>query len=218
MTPRLELVPQDAAVHAAVQALLPWHAAHTLGREDERLVESHLAECRSCQADLRSERELLVTYRALATPGDAERGFDSLRLRIASPRRRVLPASLQRWLHGWRDSTPWVRRALVLQFALMFALGGALLVERAPGEYRALGGAAPVPGNLIVKFRSDTPEVEIRRTLTESGARFAGGPTTSQAYVLAAPAGSMSTVLARLRARPSVTLAESLDATAGKAP
>lgn len=211
MTPPLELVAQDAAAHEAAQALLPWYATRTLGREEAARVESHLAGCPACRADLRSERSFMLAQRTLATPDDAGRGFDALRLQIDTPRRcRRLP--LQRWLRRFSDAAPWVRVALGAQFVLVLALAAALVATRPQGDYRALGSGAAVPGNLVVKFRPDTSEAEIRRTLLESGARFAGGPTASQAYVLAAPSGSMGEVLARLRASPGVTLAESLDA------
>ncbi len=153
----------------------------------------------------------MLAQRTLPTPDDAGRGFDALRLQIDAPRRRrCMP--LQRWLRRVSDAAPWVRVALGAQFVLVLALAAALVATRPQGDYRALGSGAAVSGNLVVKFRPDTSEAEIRRTLLESGARFAGGPTASQAYVLAAPSGSMGEVLARLRASPGVTLAESLDA------
>ena len=219
MTSWPKVVPLDTATHRAVQALLPWHATGTLAREEAQRVEAHLAECPRCQADLQWERGLAAAHRELDTAGDVERGFGALRLQIESRRRRrrMLPTPLQRLLLGWQDAAPWLRGALAVQFALVCALVVALAFPLSRDGFRALGSGAPVAGNLVVKFRPDTPEREMARALAESGARLAGGPTVSGAYVLSVPPGQVGAALARLRTRHWVTLAESLDA-AGPAP
>jgi hypothetical protein len=74
--------------------------------------------------------------------------------------------------------------------------------------------SAPPPAAqaaLVVTFKPDTSERELRRIVRASGARIVGGPTVTDAWLLGteeAPAP----VLARLRAEPAVTLAETLGA------
>jgi cysteine synthase len=89
----------------------------------------------------------------------------------------------------------------------------ALLLVR-PGDdnasYRALGAAGQAQGNVVVAFKPDTPERELRRILQAAGARVVDGPTVTGAYVLAVPQSRQAATLGRLRAEPAVTLAQSL--------
>jgi hypothetical protein len=89
-----------------------------------------------------------------------------------------------------------------------------MLVRPGPdtGAYRALGAAAPAAGNLVVVFKPDTTEAEMRRILQARGARLSDGPTVTGAYVLALPAPLAPAALTSLRAEPAVTLAEPLGA------
>ena len=210
------VVPLDAAGHRATQEILPWYAACSLGREDVLRVEAHLAECPHCQASLRWEQGLLAQYRALEIAGDVQRAFGALRLQVElrHARARVLPLLWQRLLRAWQDAAPWLRRTLVVQFVVVLACG-ALLALTSRDDYRALGSGAPVNANLVVKFRPDTSAEEIRLTLLEIGAHFAGGPTASDAYMLSVPPGHSRVALLRLRERRSVIFAESLNAAGG---
>jgi hypothetical protein len=82
----------------------------------------------------------------------------------------------------------------------------------APSQYHALGAPQSVtPGNMVVIFRPDTPERAIRAELTAINARIVDGPTGADAYVLQVPPAQRSDVLAKLRARPSIVLAEPVD-------
>ena len=78
-------------------------------------------------------------------------------------------------------------------------------VHFAVGPNDRLDGAA----RLVVTFRPDTTEAELRRIVRGSGARIVGGPTVTNAWLIGAD-GQLDPVLARLRAEPAVTLAEPL--------
>jgi hypothetical protein len=80
--------------------------------------------------------------------------------------------------------------------------------------YHALGAPpAAAAGNVLVMFRPDTPEASMRHVLQVADARLIDGPTTAGAYVLHVPLSERGQMLARLRARGEVTLAQPLDPT-----
>jgi hypothetical protein len=122
-------------------------------------------------------------------------------------------------LRRWRDRRAandgaWLRAAVAAQFCAIAVLAALLARPAAhpdaPGDYRVLGAAgANGAARLVVTFRPDTPERELRRIVRASGARIVGGPTVTDAW-LAGADGRLGPVLARLRAEPAVTLAEPL--------
>jgi hypothetical protein len=120
----------------------------------------------------------------------------------------------------WRDrlaanDRSWLRRAVAAQACLIAVLAALLLPPGAHPDdepaYRALGAAAATQSGIVVVFRPDTPERELRRIVRASGARLVGGPTEADAYLLGPLDGSApASTLARLRAEPAVVLAEPL--------
>jgi len=127
------------------------------------------------------------------------------------------PGLLQRWRArlAANDRT-WLRAAVAAQFCAIAVLTAMLARPAAhpdaSGAYRVLGAAgANGAARLVVTFRPDTPEAELRRIVRASGARIVGGPTVTDAW-LAGADGQLAPVLARLRAEPAVTLAEPLAA------
>jgi anti-sigma factor RsiW len=206
-------------MHRQVQTLLPWYVGSSLDAEDRARVETHLAECPRCRAELALERAL----RAACADGvddalvDVDRGFALLRERIAADRvaRQPRPLATRLW-RSWQADPAWLRWVLMGQCAAALLLSALLLMPPGPGPYRALGGSAATPasatgGNLIVRFRPEATEQEIRRALRDSDARLVYGPTTTDAYLLAVPAGREKAVVARLRKESSVLLVESLE-------
>jgi len=191
----------DPEGHARVQALLPWYVNGRLEDDERVAVESHLALCPRCRAELASERRLHAAgLEPEAAASAADRGWAALRRRVVTQVQG--PAAL-----GWR----WV---LGLQAALLallaVALAASLIASRHDdAPYRALGNGGAGAANTVVMFSPDATEAQIRAALQACGGRFAGGPTATQAYLLALPAADAAT-LARLRAQPGVTLAESL--------
>lgn len=209
-------------MHQEVQALLPWYVGARLDAENRARVEAHIADCPRCQAELAWERKLQAACSNgdIDVPGDVDQGFASLRERIvvgvgAAPRQRDGVAARLR--QRWRECAPWTRWALLAQCVLVATLGGLLLLPLPPEQpFRALGGpAAPTAtadsGNLIVRFRPEATEQEMRRVLRDSKARLVYGPTTTDAYLLAVPAGLETAAVQQLRKESAVLLVESLD-------
>ena len=214
MTARV--VPLDADVHAQVQALLPWYVRARLEADEHARVEAHVAQCPRCQAELAWERKMQVTDDDAGDERQVERDLAALRTRIAGGKESTgRTGAATRLLRRWRQGPAWMRWALLAQCVAVAMLSLALLVESPlPGQrYRALGAhtALPSGGNLIVRFRPDATEQEMRDALRESNARLVHGPTSTDAYVLAVPAEHVNDAVARLRARRVVLLVESLD-------
>jgi hypothetical protein len=90
-----------------------------------------------------------------------------------------------------------------------------LILPIAPEQrFRALGGpgaSGTASGNLIVRFRPEATEQEMRRVLRDSRARLVDGPTTTDAYLLAVPSGFEAAAVRQLRQERAVLLVESLD-------
>lgn len=107
----------------------------------------------------------------------------------------------------------WVGVAIAAQAAV---LAVAVLVMRpstTPADYEALASSPPSPAaNVMVTFRPDTRERELRAALVAVGAQIVGGPTEADAYLLSVPAASRARVIARLRSQAGVEMAEPLDA------
>lgn len=213
-------------VHQQVQALLPWYVGASLDAQEHARVEAHIAECPRCQAELAWEWQIQAdAAKAAGPPGDVDQGFARLRERMAGaaaapPRRR--DAFVVRLKAHWRASPAWTRWALVGQFAGVAVLCGLLLLSFSPApQFRALGASTASPGgpasaNLIVRFRPETSEQEMRRVLRDSQARLVDGPTTTDAWLLAVPAGLEASAVQQLRGQGSVLLVESLDGRAGR--
>jgi hypothetical protein len=60
-------------------------------------------------------------------------------------------------------------------------------------------------------FRADTTEAQMRTLLRANGASLAGGPTSTDAYLLRVPPRSRTAVLAKLRSDGHVVLAQPID-------
>ena len=209
--------------HQTVQALLPWYVGATLSADERASVDAHLAECPRCQAELAWERKLQAAAAEAEVPGDVERDLALLRERIVDGAAAAQPRGFAtRLMHGWRQGPAWMRWSLLSQCALVAALGISLLLATLSPEqrYRALGARATVSGavgggNLIVRFRPEATEQDLRSALRNSQARLVYGPTTTDAYLLAVPADRVQTAVKRLRAERAVLLVESLDGGAG---
>ena len=225
-------------LHDDACALLPWYVTGQLDDEDTARLEAHLPQCAQCQADLAGERRLQAALSGLHEPvGDVDAGFEALRDRLAprsspnlspqghsrqgfsqdgvSARRKRLARAGQQW----RDSAPWLRWAVAAQLALLTLAGMALVVTThramvsvAP-QYHTLGAAPePASANIVVVFRPDIRESELRQTLRDSRARLVGGPTAADAYLLHVDAADRSAAVDRLRHQGTIVLAEPVDA------
>lgn len=199
------VIPLHGDRHDEVRRLLPWFVTGRLDADERARVEAHLADCAECQAESRTEQALRDEVAGLSY--DVESGWADMRTRLdaAGDRRPRGVAGLGRALLrpgrvGW---------LIAAQVALLFALGGLLLPLGKPDRYHALGDATvPEAGNVIVVFRPDIAERDMRGVLRASNARLVAGPTEADAYVLAVPAVDRPIALRRLRDAAGVVMAE----------
>ncbi|WP_371763615.1 zf-HC2 domain-containing protein [Massilia sp.] len=201
--------------HLEAQDALPWLANGTLAGAELERVQAHIATCAQCRADL----ALLRTVHA-AGPGpdldfDPDRALARMMPQLDAPPVQAKTGLLRRWRdRAAANDRTWLRAAVAFQFGAIAVLA-ALLARPSgqpdsPASYRVLGAAgANGMARVVVTFRPDTPEAELRRIVRASGARIVGGPTVTDAWLVGAD-GRLDPVLARLRAEPAVTLAEPL--------
>lgn len=189
------IVELEASVHNRVAKLLPWVVSDTLPATERRLVDDHLAVCAECRAELAWERKLQAVQPAAGAAPDMEGALARLMPQLeAGPQR---PAAGARWM----------RWALAAQVLVIAALGAQL--ARQHDDYRLLGGAAR-SANLVVVFRPETSERQLRAILNDSAAHVVDGPTVTNAWLLNVPPAGLGSAVARLRSEPAVELAEPL--------
>lgn len=197
------------AEHAAVARLLPWALSGTLAAAEQEQLERHLLLCASCRADLAWQQEFRQGVASAPTPPLPELESALSRLRPRLQPRPARPPWWQALARHWRQWSPWLAGA---QGLALLALAALLLRPAAPLDYRALGTTEVKTGDLLVQFRPDTPEREIRRILLANGARIGAGPTAAEGWIVLVDEGQRQAVLARLRREPAVQLAASLHA------
>lgn len=221
------IVALEPDLHQAIQALLPWYLNGTLRADEDERVRLHLAACPDCCAAWAVERRLreavVMATASEATPASVDRAWHALRPQLVPPR---APPWRSRWARvraGWRDSAPWLRLLALGQAVAVGVLLAPALDRLRPdasaahpdSAYRALGDApwttASATPNLIVRFRPQATEAQMRDALRGAGARLTGGPTRTDAYLLVVPSTKEAQALAALRAHPAVLLAESMD-------
>ena len=196
------------ASHQQAQPLLPWLLAGTLDDAEQAAVEQHVSACAACQSDLAWQRQLRGASKPADDGFDADRAFAALLPRLGP--RAARTGMLARWRHAAAANDSWLRWAAGAQLAVIGVLSLMLARPWTDAGYRALGAAAQAGGNVVVTFRPETPEREIRRILQANGARVVDGPTVTDAYVLALPAAQAPAAVTRLRAEAAVTLAQPL--------
>ncbi|HEU5296337.1 MAG TPA: zf-HC2 domain-containing protein [Burkholderiaceae bacterium] len=209
-----KVLPIDGDGHERVQALLPWYATGRLDAAEHAAVEAHLASCARCRAELAWEHKVLAAQQLPDhDPGDADRALAQLHRRIATQDRaapREAARATPKWFR-WQREPSWLRWVIAVQFAINVVLGTWLVWPLAAGTYHALGSAVyPASANVVVRFRPEATERDIRQALREVDARIVGGPTASDAYLLSVSPQRQLRAVAALRAKPAVVLAESL--------
>jgi anti-sigma factor RsiW len=224
MTGRIIQLHDD--LHREIQALLPWYLRGSLNEMDLAKVDRHLSGCSACQAELRAERRLDDEIAGLPADdlspfaANVEQGWAAMRREIEnSPSkrpfalRRGMFIRLARSLSGqWRGDAPWLRWAVVGQFCALVVIGALVLPMAAPNRYHALGAVPAAPAaNIVVIFRPDTRERDLREMLKASNARLVDGPTAADAYMLHVPTAQRAAVLAMLRKRAQIVLVEPVD-------
>ena len=211
-----ELSDREGA-HREAQDLLPWLANGRLDGAELQRVQAHLDTCATCRADL----DTLCTLQDVGDLPLPDLDVDKAFARLLPQLDAVVPADAAPVVPGWRtrlaaNDGRWLRVAVGLQFCAIVVLG-ALLV-RPSGDtqmaaqdaaYRVLGAETGADSIVAVTFKPDTPEHELRRIVTASGAHIVGGPTVTGAWMLGS-AQAPADVAARLRTESAVMLAEPL--------
>lgn len=193
--------------HDSVQKLLPWFVNGTLEPKEKERVETHLDECTECRDDLAFERTLARDVASLHL--DADSGWQIVRQRIESPRHPAL------------SPARFARRQVPMGWAVAGSLAASLSVAAVmttlkpsppPDQtFHTLGASLPAAdGQVVVLFRPDTTQDEMRVILAAQGARIADGPTSAGAYILHVERGSPATAVTNLRQSTKVVLAEPL--------
>jgi anti-sigma factor RsiW len=198
------IIPFRHDEHHETQLLLPWYATGGLSPDEQARVEAHLAACPDCASELNLERELAAELKAL--PLDTDHGWSRFRARLEEPRRAKGVSAARRRASPWA----WGAMAASVCVAAALAVSGYRSLE-AP-QYRTLSARAqPSAGSLIVIFRPDASETDLRRALMAAQVRIVDGPTAAGAFVLRAPSAGEAAALRRLRGDKAVVLAEPLD-------
>jgi hypothetical protein len=207
----------DDPAHQEAQEALPWLANGSLAGAELRRVQAHVEACAQCRADLAMLHTLRAAGEASEPACDPDRALARLLPQLETP-----PASGE--VPGWRarfaaNDRSWMRAAIAVQCCVIAALAVVLAGHQRNADvrndaYRVLGASPGTTARLVVMFKPDTPERELRRIVRGSGARIVGGPTVTDAYLLDAD-GDPAAALARLRAEGAVTLVEPL-ATGGQ--
>ena len=203
----------DPVSHDSVQ-LLPWLADCAMDEAEFAAVQAHLEVCPECQADLALQARLRAAIPPDDNAFDADRAFARLlpRLGPQAPQATNRPV-LDRWRRAAAANAPWLRWTVAAQLAVIGIMAAMLARPGAgPGDYHALGSARAAQGDLVLVFRPDTTEQEMRRILQASGARVVDGPGVTGAWVLALSPGQPAGALSRLRAEPAVALVQPLAA------
>jgi anti-sigma factor RsiW len=198
----------ESKPHDEAEELLPWYATGQLDSAERARVERHLYSCDSCRRQLAVERRLIDEFQSMAPEVDS--GWSRLRARIEPPQ-PVRP----RKPGFFEDLGALIRRPAVaaLAAAQLAIVGfGGVLVSLSQPAYHALGSApAPASANVIVIFRADATEEDVRDALNAVGASIIGGPTAADAYLLHVDPQRRQTALTKLQANDNVQLAEPID-------
>jgi hypothetical protein len=197
------IIKLNTSAHQAVQELLPWFAADALREEERIFVQRHLQACSQCQSDAEWQRKLQAAIRMeSATTLDADRALARLR-----PMLYARPPEEERAV-----SIPWMKWILAGQAAAIAVLVACLVMPSyfAPASYRGLSSSANDAADIVAVFKPETTQRELQLILGDSGARLAGGPTETGAYLLSVPPARLEKALAALHAEKSVVLAEPL--------
>lgn len=198
------------------EELLPWYATRTLEPDEVRAVEEHLSvspEARAQLAEFRALHEVVqeTSGEPEFNPGmvnDALAQIDSYeRQRAERAEGRGIVGWLRRiWVPTWEATPSLSRAALAAQFALMVALGGALLVPEREGFTTVGGDSGSAHARIAIRFTDTTREAELREVVRSLDAEIVAGPSALGLYTLELPQpvearGEVDALIEALRAR-----------------
>jgi len=195
--------------HDEAEELLPWYATGQLEESDRVRVEAHLSSCGDCREQLTFERRMVQEFRAVDPETDT--GWARLRSRIEAQQKAQRPTP-QAGGSVWKlFRQPAVATLAAAQLGVL-VLGAGILLSLSRPTYHALGSPPPSPtANVIVIFRADATEQDIRDALRASGASIIGGPTAADAYLLRVSANQRAQALSKLRSDDDIQMAEPID-------
>jgi len=211
----MSIIHLNADVHQEAQELLPWFVLGTLNAQEAALVQEHLRTCSQCQADVDWQRKLQTvapTAPQLDAAPDVNAAFARLRAQLPPQKQEAKAPALAERLQS-RFKQWWMPWVIAAQTAALACLCVVVMQKQAePVKYVGLGGSMQDNGNVVVMFKPQTSEAELRRILQASDARVVDGPTVTGAYLLHVGDADRARALTALRSDPAVTMAESLDA------
>src|SRR5438105_13996523 len=200
----------DPAAHKVADVLLPWLVNGTLEGDELEFVQQHVATCVRCQREVEWLREFHAACAAGESNPSTSAAFRSLRKKLdARPRAPSIVSRAYDRIAG----RSWARWIIAAQLAVIAVLGGVVFFDDYQSAvYRTLGASetAVKSGALVVVVEPATTEADLRRILRDAGARFADGPTKSNAYVLDVPEARREQAVRVLRNERAVVLVEQL--------
>ncbi len=202
--------------HKTVQELLPWFVTETLEGEQLSMVQEHIRGCAQCQSDIAWQRKFQTVYLPSDATPDMDKAFAHLSARLDMPSNTLHPARKPGVLAKIqslfsREHMHWMPWALAAQCAIIFGFVFQLVSPSAVAPaYHVLGASNAGGGNIVVMFRPEAREADLRRILHASDARVVDGPTVTDAYLLSVPDASLAQAVKQLRSDPAVMLVEPL--------
>ncbi len=196
--------------HDQARELLPWFANGTLDEDERKRVADHLRTCGGCRSEVESlDRVRRVVREQPADDGSEVGNLDEILARIdhdTGVRHRTTPVAC--WLMI-------AQAAAIVILAILLLVPDSPRVEGDPQPFRTLSAEPEtVPSgaqHLRVVFADTTTERQLREILQSVEARIVDGPSPVGAYMLRiTDTQDLVSVVERLRAKPSVRLAEPL--------
>jgi anti-sigma factor RsiW len=212
--------------------LLPWFVSGRLATADVARVETHLADCATCRAELEEQRALRdvllggdrVEFSPQPSLQKLVTRIDELDRELPAPAPEptlASPAPVHR-VAGRRGVTHWLVAALVLQ-TVGLALLSALVWNRAPSvedraaAFRTLSSAPAAPAvgapRLRVVFAPGTDIGQVTALLQDARARIVDGPSPAGTFALVLDVAgndrdAVQAAIRRLRADARIVFAE----------
>lgn len=213
--------------HEEAHELLPWLRTGGLSAGERRALEDHLQGCAPCAEEM---KRLDLLREAVEEVGAEEpqphadllaRALERLPGQSA-PRAGFLAGGPDRlretWTAFWQPLAPPVRLAFALQLALIVALSAGWYASSRPQPGIVTLGGSPVTAKgeralLLVAFRPEAAEGDVRASVVAVGGRIVDGPSPAGFYTVAVPlapdrAPQIDALLSRLRRNPAVLYAE----------
>ena len=216
---------------------LPWYLADTLTKQEKHEVESHLADCANCRAELEDMKRIREAVKTTIQErqGPSPELLSTVMARIHEEEEDPTPIKvpvIQEEVNWWAGiqarlqslyRVPWVPALatilIVSQSALLIIKMGeesSSIQQPGPIVERGIPKASlpKISSTIQIGFREDAKEGDIRGLIQEIDGRMVDGPSPQGIYTLKVPISDsiqVETTLQKLRARSSlVRLAESV--------